>query len=90
MDNHRTVWLSMGFYTMNHLHNTEHNVSMAADWLTLFNAELSPIEKKYWWAPRIQGAGKVEDYQSLHCRHQNDSCIKLGSDGSRFDVSLNA
>ena len=58
MDNHRTVWLSMGFYTMNHLHNTEHNVSMAADWLTLFNAELSPIEKKYWWAPRIQGRGK--------------------------------
>ena len=24
-------------------------------------------------------------YLSLHCHHQNDSCIKMGSD---FDVSL--
>ena len=27
-------------------------------------------------------------YQSLHCHHQNDSCIKVGSDESRFNVSL--
>ena len=27
-------------------------------------------------------------YLSLHCRHQNDSCIKMGSDESRFNVSL--
>ena len=27
-------------------------------------------------------------YQSLHCHHQNDSCIKMGSDESHFDVSL--
>ena len=27
-------------------------------------------------------------YLSLHCQHQNDSCIKLGSDESRFNVSL--
>ena len=25
---------------------------------------------------------------SLHCHHQNDSCIKMGSDESHFDVSL--
>ena len=25
---------------------------------------------------------------SLHCHHQNDSCIKMGSDESRFNVSL--
>ena len=25
---------------------------------------------------------------SLHCHHQNDSCIKMGSDESRFDVSV--
>ena len=25
---------------------------------------------------------------SLHCHHQNDSCIKVGSDGSHFKVSL--
>ena len=25
---------------------------------------------------------------SLHCHHQNDSCIKMGSDKSHFSVSL--
>ena len=27
-------------------------------------------------------------YLSLHCHHQNDSCIKMSSDESRFNVSL--
>ena len=27
-------------------------------------------------------------YLLLHCHHQNDSCIKMGSDGSHFNVSL--
>ena len=27
-------------------------------------------------------------YLSLHCRPQNDFCIKMGSDKSHFDVSL--
>ena len=27
-------------------------------------------------------------YLSLHCHHQNDSCIKMGSDESYFNVSL--
>ena len=37
---------------------------------------------------------EVEDYGdhklflSLHCHYQNDSCIKMGSDESRFNVSL--
>ena len=26
--------------------------------------------------------------QSLHCHHQNDSCIKMGSNKSRFNVAL--
>ena len=26
-------------------------------------------------------------YLSLHCHHQNDSCIKMGSDESCFNVS---
>ena len=26
-------------------------------------------------------------YLSLHCHHQNDSCIKVGSDESPFNVS---
>ena len=25
---------------------------------------------------------------SLHCHHQNDSCIKMGSDESHFNVSI--
>ena len=27
-------------------------------------------------------------YLSLHCHHQNDSCFKMGSDESHFNVSL--
>ena len=27
-------------------------------------------------------------YLSLHCHHQNDSCIKVGSDESHSNVSL--
>ena len=35
------------------------------------------------------GGGKRESiYLSLHCHHQNDSCIKMGSDESYFNVSL--
>ena len=33
------------------------------------------------------GRGK-NIYLSLHCHHQNDSCIKMGSDDSHFNVSL--
>ena len=29
-------------------------------------------------------------YLSLHCQHQNDACIKMGSDKSHFNVSLTA
>ena len=34
--------------------------------------------------------GEEDDYiyLSLHCHHQNDSCIKMGSDKSHFNVSL--
>ena len=28
------------------------------------------------------------DYLSLQCHYQNDSCIKMGSDVSQFNVSL--
>jgi len=31
--------------------------------------------------------GEEGDYISLHCHHQNDSCIKMGSDESHFNVS---
>ena len=32
--------------------------------------------------------GRKIIYLSLHCHHQNDSCIKMGSDESHFNVSL--
>ena len=32
------------------------------------------------------GRGRLDTYQ--HCQHQNDSCIKMGSDESCFSVSL--
>ena len=34
------------------------------------------------------GKGRLYIYLSLHCHHQNDSCIKMGSDESPFNVSL--
>ena len=34
------------------------------------------------------GGGGGMIYLSLHCHHQNDSCIKMGSDESHFNVSL--
>ena len=35
------------------------------------------------------GGGEREIiYLSLHCHHQNDFCIKMGSDESHFNVSL--
>ena len=37
----------------------------------------------------VGGEGEREViYLSLHCHHQNDSCIKMGSDESHFNVSL--
>ena len=39
-----------------------------------------------------EGGGKeiiyLSLYLSLHCHHQNDSCIQMGSDESHFNVSL--
>ena len=34
--------------------------------------------------------GEEGDYicLSLHCHHQNDSCFKMGSDESQFNVSV--
>ena len=34
----------------------------------------------------VGGRGRL--YLSLHCHHQNDSCIKMGSDDGHFNVSL--
>ena len=34
------------------------------------------------------GGGEGSICLLLHCHHQNDSCIKMGSDVSHFNVSL--
>ena len=34
------------------------------------------------------GWGREIIYLSQHCHHQNDSCIKMGSDESHFNVSV--
>ena len=49
-------------------------------------------ERLYTWRYTVtQGGGGGEKreimYLSLHCHHQNDSCIKMGSDESHFNVS---
>ena len=36
----------------------------------------------------VGGGEGVYRYLSLHCHHQNDSCIKVDSDDSHFNVSL--
>ena len=36
---------------------------------------------------RVWGGGEEIIYLSLRCHHQTDSCIKVGSDESHFNVS---
>ena len=38
----------------------------------------------------MEGGGGLREiiYLSLHCHHQNDSRIKMGSDDSHFNVSV--
>ncbi len=41
------------------------------------------------WEEGVRRWGEREIiYLSLHCHHQNDSCIKMGSDESHFSVSV--
>ena len=56
-------------------------------WLNLFNAELS--QKRYWMGPRSQEVREEGErlYLTLYCHHQNDSCIKMASAESQFNVS---
>ena len=35
----------------------------------------------------VVGGGVEIIYLSLHCHHQNDLCIKVGSDESQFNAS---
>ena len=48
--------------------------------------------EKVWGGGGGMEVGEEGDYiyiyLSLHCHHQNDSCIKMGSDESHSNVSL--
>ena len=49
----------------------------------MLNTGVSP--KRYCWGPRFQEVGEEVDlYPMLYCHHQNDSCIKMGTDESLF------
>ena len=54
----------------------------------LVNAGSSP--ERYWRGSKSQemGGGGEQQYLSLHCRYQNGSNFKKGSDESHFNVSL--
>ena len=43
--------------------------------------EKGGLEGVYLWK-----RGKEIIYLSLHCHHQNDFCIRMGSDKSHFNV----
>ena len=56
---------------------------------------LNNNNNKTWCLTSSETVGFIRDgergekreiiYRSLHCHHQNDSCIKVGSDESHFD-----
>ena len=53
------------------------------------------LNHKAYYGRRLGGGGGVWKwgkreiiYLLLHCDHQNDTCIKTGSDESHFNVSL--
>ena len=49
----------------------------------------SCLQEPYWLGPRSPGSSRERElYLTLHCRHQNEFCIKMGNDGSHFNVSF--
>ena len=50
---------------------------------------ISIISSASWTLQGVWRCGRREIiYLSLHCHHQNDFCIKMGSDESHFNVSV--
>ena len=66
------------------------DVTDTADWFGLVkNASPRVVPEEVVAGTEIPGGGgRGRLYLSLHCHHQNDSSIKMGSDGSQFNVSL--
>ena len=55
--------------------------------VSLFNGVVSKEVLAGAEIPGGRGRGRLM-YLTLHCNHQNDSCIKTGSDESRFNILL--
>ena len=55
--------------------------------LNVYNGELMVAEEVLAGKGLPGGGEGVGKYLSLHWHHQNDSCIKTGSDESHFNVS---
>ena len=56
------------------------------DQLLCLTSFCEPLLPSLLWG-QGRGGGEII-YLSLHCHHQNNSCIKMGSDESHFNVSL--
>ena len=64
-------------------------VSKQETWCLTFIETIRLIRSGEKEGKGVWNSGKREIiYLSLHCHNQNDSCIKMGSDESHFNVSL--
>ena len=67
----------------------EHGRSFVDDDSSFFHGALRPQKPQGVLGTGDWRWGKREIiYLPLHCHHQNDSCIKMGSDESHINVSL--
>ena len=61
-------------------------------WLMFIWAIISSLMRRVCGCVGVWGGGGGEGreitYQSLHCHHQNDFCIMMGTDESHFNVSI--
>ena len=48
------------------------------------------VVKRQGYNSSISVCDTVMIYLSLHCHHHNDSCVKMGSEGSHFNEFINS
>ena len=64
-------------------------LSELVGWLVGWLTPRSVVSEEVLTGTEIPGGGeRGRLYLTLHCHHQNDSRIKMGSDESRYNVSL--
>ena len=94
---HYGTFRVLGCFGVSTLHQTLRWTTGSLTWVcaTFFNVALRPRKRGGLSGTGRKGGqgrwrwGKRDTiHLSLHCYHQNDSCIKMGSDESHFNVSL--